>query len=66
MRTLILALCIVGFCAASAGCSSPRSTIFSGAYFKRVAMKVLDDFHQFRVDADRILLDLDDRPLEDF
>ena len=57
---LPLALCL-GLC----GCIPERSTIFSASYWKRHAYKLVDDMHQFRVDIDRTIFDLEDRPIEE-
>ena len=66
MRTLLLALCVIGLTLATTGCQTETSTIWSGAYWKRHFVKIMDDLHDFRVDIDRIVFDLDDRPIEDF
>ncbi len=56
-----LALCL-GFL----GCAkTEKSTIFSWGYWKRHIHKMSDDMHQFRVDIDRTIFDLDDRPIEE-
>ena len=76
MRRFLWILCAGALCLGTVGCGglfamrpaaapSPRSTIFGGAYWLRVGDSIVDDFHQLRVDFDRIFLDLDDRPLED-
>ena len=61
-------LCTVGLALSVGliGCANTeRSTIFSFGYWKRHADKLADDFHQFRVDIDRTIFDLDDRPIEE-
>ena len=56
----------LGICLLSASCATTeRSTIYSAGYWKRHFAQIADDFHQFRVDIDRTIFDLDDRPIED-
>lgn len=66
MRRLLLIACLAALTLPALGCQAPRSTIFSGAYWKRHWFKVLDDLHATRVDIDRIVFDLDDRPIEEY
>ncbi|MFN0059239.1 MAG: hypothetical protein ACKVX7_12335 [Planctomycetota bacterium] len=66
MRKRLTVLCLFLLVGGLAGCaSSERSTIFSGGYWKRHIKKFGDDMHQFRVDIDRTIFDLDDRPIEE-
>lgn len=55
-----LALCLGSF-----GCATEKSTIFSAGYWKRHAEKIGNDLHEFRVDIDRTIFDLEDRPIEE-
>ena len=66
MRKLLLAFCVAGLCFGSIGCKTESSTVFSGSYWKRHVVKILDDFHEFRVDFDRVVWDLEERPIEDY
>ena len=64
MRKILWILCL-SLCVGSAfGCATERSTIFSYNYWKRHAAKIADDLHQFRVDIDRTIFDLEERPIE--
>ena len=66
-RILLVALCLGGLSFGSIGCSaSDKSTAASPGYWKRVLRKVGNDFHEFRVDFDRVVWDLEERPLEDY
>ena len=65
MRKILLAMCLSAFCLGIVGCQTETSTIWSSAYWKRHAVNILQGFHEFRVDVDRIIFDLDDRPIED-
>ena len=66
-RVLCVALCLGALSLGSIGCStSEKSTVSSPGYWKRVARKIGNDFHEFRVDFDRIFWDLEERPLEDY
>lgn len=52
---------------ATSGCASgQKSTVASTSYWKRVFGQMGDDMHAFRVDIDRIVFDLDDRPIEEY
>ena len=64
MRKILWILCL-GLCIGAIGCATERSTIFSASYIKRHWQKLTDDFHAFRVDVDRTIFDLEDRPIED-
>ncbi len=68
MRKLCLILCL-SLCLSTVGCllspDSERSTIFSTGYWKRHASKIMEDLHEFRVDIDRTIFDLEDRPIEE-
>lgn len=44
---------------------SDRSSIFSMGYWARHGKTFADDMHQFRVDIDRTIFDLEDVPIED-
>ncbi|MCA8960818.1 MAG: hypothetical protein KDC38_09905 [Planctomycetes bacterium] len=66
MRKLLAFVCMFAMFGAMAGCATTeRSTIFSLGYWKRHFKKFGDDLHQFRLDVDRTIFDLDDRPIED-
>ncbi|MEE8142186.1 MAG: hypothetical protein V3T77_03730 [Planctomycetota bacterium] len=66
MRKLVWIVCL-SLLIGSIGCAhTERSRIWSAGYWVRVGSKVMDDLHQFRVDFDRIIFDLDDRPIEDY
>ncbi|MDE0958704.1 MAG: hypothetical protein OSB12_08710 [Planctomycetota bacterium] len=65
-RTFVLLLCL-GMTLAFAGCSSgPKSTVASSLYWKRVFRQMGDDLRAARTDIDRIVWDLDDRPIEQY
>ena len=64
---LCVAVCLGGLTFGAIGCSSSqKSTVSSPGYWKRVFRKWGNDFHEFRVDWDRIVWDLEERPLEDY
>ena len=66
-RIFVLELCLGGIAFVGFGCSaSEKSTASSPGYWKRVFRKIGSDFHEFRVDFDRVVWDLEDRPLEDY
>ncbi len=64
---LSLALVLGVMTITSFGCTtnSQRSTIFSSGYWKRHFENFAEDLHQFRVDIDRTIFDLEDRPIEE-
>jgi hypothetical protein len=47
------------------GCMTNRPVIWSWPHNKRRIMTMLDQFHQVHMDADRILFDMEELPLED-
>ena len=47
------------------GCMTNRPTIYSWPHWKRHFVTVLEDFHEFHMDFDRVIFDMDERPLED-
>ena len=55
----------LGLCLGSFGCATEKSTIFSSGYWKRHFAKIGEDLHEFRVDIDRTIFDLEDRPIEE-
>lgn len=67
MRKRLLFLCFgLAFATLAGGCAtSERSTIFSFGYWARHGKKLAEDFHQFRVDIDRTIFDLEDIPIEE-
>jgi hypothetical protein len=48
-----------------AGCMTKRPYLWSWPHNKRKILTVLDDFHRVHMDIDRIVFDMDERPLED-
>ena len=65
MRKLFTFLCLVAILGLTGCATTERSTIFSIRYWKRHFKQFGDDLHQFRVDIDRTIFDLDDRPIEE-
>ncbi len=66
-RSLCIALCVGVLVGGAIGCSaSEKSTSSAPGYWKRVFHKWGDDFHEFRVDFDRVFWDLEERPIEDY
>ena len=65
----MLKRCLVLLCLASfllpVGCMTNRPVMWSWPHHKRRILTVLDDLHQFHMDFDRIVFDMDERPLED-
>ncbi len=66
LRKLVLIVCLSALVLPAVGCQSPRSSVFAGGYWKRHWYNLLDGLHATRVDIDRIIFDLDDRPIEDY
>ena len=64
LRRLIVLL-LLGVFLLPMGCMTNRPVMWSWPHHKRRIMHILDDFHQFHMDFDRIIFDMDDRPLED-
>lgn len=46
------------------GCTS-TDTVYSANYWGRHIQKVSQDFHEFRIDLDRVVFGFEDRPVED-
>ncbi len=66
LRTFALLLCL-GMTLASVGCSTgPKTTVASSLYWKRVFRQMGQDLRAARTDIDRIVWDLDDRPIEQY
>ncbi|MAW77122.1 MAG: hypothetical protein VYD70_05655 [Planctomycetota bacterium] len=66
VRNLALMLCL-GLALAMSGCATgPKSTVASSLYWKRVFRQMGDDLRAARTDIDRIVFDLDDRPIEQY
>jgi len=61
----ILLLGALALMLAPVGCMSRRPVLWSWPHWKRKINVVLEDFHQAHMDFDRIVLDADERPLED-
>lgn len=47
------------------GCMTNRPVLWSWPHHKRRFITILENFHQLHVDIDRVIFDMDDRPLED-
>ncbi len=47
------------------GCMTNRPVIWSWPHNKRRFMGMIEGFHKFHMDIDRIIFDMDERPLED-
>ncbi len=47
------------------GCMTNRPYIWSWPHNKRRILTVFEDFHELHMDIDRIIFDMDERPLED-
>ncbi len=65
LRRLLLAVGVVSLLLPFAsGCSTRDPVIWSWPHHKRRIMKVLDGFHRFHMDFDRIVFDMEEYPLE--
>jgi hypothetical protein len=47
------------------GCMTNKPYLWSWPHHKRRLNKMLEDWHALHMDLDRILFDMDERPLED-
>jgi len=47
------------------GCNTPRPYIYSWPHNKRKIQIILDAFHEAHMDFDRIVFDMEERPLEE-
>jgi hypothetical protein len=66
VRNLGLVLCL-GLVLAVSGCAmGPKTTVASSLYWKRVFRQMGEDLRNARTDIDRIVFDLDDRPIEQY
>ncbi len=66
IRTFAMLLCL-SLALAMSGCATgPKSTVASSLYWKRVFSQMGDDLRAARTDIDRIVWDLDDRPIEQY
>ena len=67
VRNFTLILCLGITLLMSAGCATgPKSTVASSLYWKRGFRQMGDDLRAARTDIDRIVFDLDDRPIEQY
>ena len=67
IRVLCALLCLGALSFSAIGCSATeKSRVQTPSYWKRVFRKMGDDFHEFRVDFDRVVWDLEERPIEDY
>ena len=46
------------------GCNTTEPVMWSWPHHKRRAMTVLNGFHELHMDVDRIIFDMDERPVE--
>ena len=66
LKMFALLLCF-GLALTLSGCASgPKVTVSSSLYWKRVFRQMGDDIRNARTDIDRIVFDLDDRPIEQY
>jgi len=66
-RRFVIVLCISVLLGCTAGCATgQKSTVASTSYWKRIFGQMGADMHAFRVDIDRIVFDIDDRPIEGY
>lgn len=47
------------------GCNTNRPYIWSWPHHKRRVLTVFEDLHELHMDIDRIIFDMDERPIED-
>ena len=66
IRTFAMLLCLSLALAMSRCATGPKSTVASSLYWKRVFRQMGDDLRAARTDIDRIVWDLDDRPIEQY
>ncbi len=65
MLRRLLVLSLLALTLLPAGCMTNRPYLWSWPHNKRKILTVLDDFHRVHMEIDRIVFDMDDRPLED-
>ena len=64
-RLILLLILTIFLLPLGAGCMTNRPYIWSWPHNKRRIMTTMDGWHEFHMDFDRILFDMDERPLED-
>ena len=66
LRRLFLAVLLGAFVLpVLPGCSTNRPYIWSWPHNKRRVLTVFEDLHELHMDIDRIIFDMDERPIED-
>jgi hypothetical protein len=66
MRRLLLALGLVAAVLpfGAVGCDTTEPVIWSRHHWKRKGLTILEGFHRFHMDFDRIILDMEEYPVE--
>jgi hypothetical protein len=66
LKRVVVMLCLGSFLLPlGVGCMTNRPVIWSWPHNKRRLNVILQDFHELHMDFDRIIFDMDERPLED-
>ena len=63
LKKLLLCVGLLSILATS-GCMTTEPTIYSWPHHKRRIRTILDDLHEFHVDFDRVLVDMEEYPRE--
>ena len=63
LKTLLLCVGLLSVLA-TAGCMTTEPTIYSWPHHKRRIRAILDDLHEFHVDFDRVMFDMEEYPRE--
>lgn len=65
MMRRIIALGLLAAFLLPAGCMTTRPVLWSWPHHKRRVRTILEGFHQLHMDVDRIIFDMEERPIED-
>ena len=64
LARVFLSSWVVLVLALGAGCATREPVLWSYPHWKRKGVTVLDGFHELHMDFDRIILDMEEYPLE--
>ena len=65
MLRRILVLALLGAMLLPLGCMTTRPVMWSWPHHKRRISLILEGFHKLHMDIDRVIFDMDERPIED-
>ena len=65
MRRALIVLSLIALVTTSGCVLDGKPSMFSARYGKRLMHKIIADFHDVRIDFDRIVWDLEEIPVED-